>query len=113
MIFLSIKSFFLFCVEKHVIYHRDDLRHAQYLSVKYRLINEDTIVDAKEASDSFPSHIVALHQVECPAMIFCCFPKADTEIYSFVKCMSHFKFGVQSQCVSLDKFNNQKNKNQL
>jgi hypothetical protein len=57
--------------------------------------------------ESIPYFPLKLWQIECPAMIFVYLPNDEQKQYHFVKLLSHFFFGVSSQCVVQGKYSDQ------
>ena len=55
-----------------------------------------------------PLLIVPEEVVECPSLVFVYLEDDSTDTYSYVKMLSHFFAGVQSQCVVSAKYSGQK-----
>jgi len=93
----------------HKVQENGQWRTSRLLRQVYKELKGGKEVECSDvASKQKPSIIVPSTDVECPSLVFAYLPDAGTENYSYIKMMSHFVMGLQSQCVVSAKFSMQK-----
>jgi hypothetical protein len=74
-----------------------------YETANLGIIPESEVLTATALLRVEPEHL------EVPSMIFVYLPSDDTETYNFIKFLSHFFFGVNTQCSVRSKYSSQTN----
>jgi hypothetical protein len=74
-----------------------------YETAKLGIIPESKVLTATALLRVEPEHL------EVPSMVFVYLPSDDTDTYNFIKFLSHFFFGVNTQCSVRSKYSSQTN----
>jgi len=90
----------------HKIFSNNEWRPARFKSLVFKLIENGNEVDYNPQEEPMVLH--PAEDVECPSLVFVYLPDDTSDNYNYVKMLSHFFNGVQSQCVVSDKYNKQK-----
>ena len=59
-----------------------------------------------------PAHTEDTFKINCPSVIYNFLPDKGKALYEKIKFMSNNRIGIQSQCVVVDTYKRQKNKDQ-
>jgi len=87
----------------HKIQQNGQWKAAHLLKVVYKRLDNGNEVQCSEIG-AMPKWIVPSSEVECPSLVFAYLPDDNKDNYHYIKMLSHFFKGVQSQCVVSEKF---------
>ena len=109
---ISLTSFDPLTGPRHQMFENNKWEQCRFVKYIYQTQDGKTIDD--DPDNVMPYAIIEPgHNIEIVAMIFVYLPSDDSQPYNLVKLMSQFEFCIPSQCCVLEKFNKQKNRNQL
>lgn len=77
-------------------------------------LRDGTILEEKEISEVNYYVVVPEKSVECPSILFAVMDTKEpqNDQYAFIKYLCMYKFGIQSQCIALKQYQEQKRKDQ-
>jgi hypothetical protein len=89
-----------------------DMNAGQHFEVGYETGKRGLVVPESEVLTATALLRVEPEHIEVPSMVFVYLPDDSTDRYNFIKFLSHFVFGVNTQCSVQSKFSSQGNPTQ-
>jgi hypothetical protein len=89
-----------------------DMNAGHHFEVGYEIAKGSLVVPESEVLTARALLRVAPEHIEVPSMVFVYLPDDSTETYNFIKFLSHFAFGVNTQCSIQSTFSSQRNQMQ-